>query len=300
MIHYKKITLLAVLLSLVSFNVLAKGVQQVSNGITLNANLELASGQVLGDKVILMTHGTLAHGKMEIMEQLQGLFKENELDSLSINLGLGISDRKGMYDCATTHTHKHTDAVDEIELWVNWLKKQGVKEITLLGHSRGGNQTAWYAAERVDAAINKVILIAPATWSEQYAKKNYKKRYKTDLLPVLAKAESLVKNGKGQTLMKTAGHIYCEDAVVSAESFVSYNRPDQRLNTPSLLSKIKRPVLVFAGSKDETVKGLDKAIAPLVKKGKIELIVIEGAGHMFRDLYADDVVDGIVDYLSEE
>ena len=291
---------MAVLLSLVSFNVLAKGVQQVSNGITLNANLELASGQVLGDKVILMTHGTLAHGKMEIMEQLQGLFKENELDSLSINLGLGISDRKGMYDCATTHTHKHTDAVDEIELWVNWLKKQGVKEITLLGHSRGGNQTAWYAAERVDAAINKVILIAPATWSEQYAKKNYKKRYKTDLLPVLAKAESLVKNGKGQTLMKTAGHIYCEDAVVSAESFVSYNRPDQRLNTPSLLSKIKRPVLVFAGSKDETVKGLDKAIAPLVKKGKIELIVIEGAGHMFRDLYADDVVDGIVDYLSEE
>lgn len=291
---------MAVLLSLVSFNVLAKGVQQVSNGITLNANLELASGQVLGDKVILMTHGTLAHGKMEIMEQLQGLFKENELDSLSINLGLGISDRKGMYDCATTHTHKHTDAVDEIELWVNWLKKQGVKEITLLGHSRGGNQTAWYAAERVDAAINKVILIAPATWSEQYAKKNYKKRYKTDLLPVLAKAESLVKNGKGQTLMKTAGHIYCENAVVSAESFVSYNRPDQRLNTPSLLSKIKRPVLVFAGSKDKTVKGLDKAIAPLVKKGKIELIVIEGAGHMFRDLYADDVVDGIVDYLSEE
>lgn len=299
MIHSKKALLLSILLALTSFSVFATGVSQVSKGITLNANLELASGKVIGKNIILMTHGTLAHGNMEIMSQLQDLFKENELDSLSINLGLGIDNRKGMYDCATTHTHKHTDAVDEIGLWVDWLKKRGVETITLLGHSRGGNQTAWYAAERADSIINKVILIAPVTWSKKYADDGYKKRFNADLNTVLAKAELLLKQGKGQTVMKNVGHIYCPDTSVTAESFVSYNRPDIRLDTPSLLKSIKQPVLVIAGSKDKTVKNLDKLVAPMVKKGKIDLSVIDGAGHMFRDLYADDMVDLIVEYLTE-
>lgn len=294
-----KAILLSALFTLSSTNVSASNVSQKFKGITLNANLELVSGKVLGEHIVLMTHGTLAHGKMEIMEQLQDLLKDNELDSLSITLGLGVDNRKGMYDCATTHTHKHTDAVDEIALWVDWLKKQGVKKITLLGHSRGGNQTAWYAAERADSIINKVILIAPATWSEKYAQKNYKERYKKDLNLVLAKAEVMVKSGKGQSVMKNTGHIYCEDTSVTAESFVSYNKPDMRFDTPYLLNKIKQPVIVFAGSKDETVKNLDKKVGPLIKKGKIDLSVIDGAGHMFRDLYADDVVDQIVDYLTE-
>lgn len=269
-------------------------------GITLNANLELANGKLIGKDIILMTHGTLAHGRMEIMSQLQDLFKDNELDSLSINLGLGLSNRKGMYDCATTHTHKHTDAVDEIGAWVNWLKKQGVKNITLLGHSRGGNQTAWFAAERDSSVIKRVVLIAPATWSESYAKKDYKKRYKKDLKTVYKKAAALVKQGKGNSVLKNTGHIYCDDTSVTAESFVSYYTPDSRLNTPSLLSKIKKPVLLFVGSADKVVKGLEKQVSPMVKKGKLDLEVIDGAGHMFRDLYAEDVVDMAVSFIKGE
>lgn len=299
MIHSKKALFLSILLAFTSFSVFATEVSQVSKGITLNANLELASGKVIGKNIILMTHGTLAHGNMEIMSQLQGLFKENELDSLSINLSLGLDNRKGMYDCTTTHTHKHTDAVDEIALWVNWLKKRGVETITLLGHSRGGNQTAWYAAEKADSIINKVILIAPAIWSKEYAVDGYKKQFNADLNTVLAKAERLLKQGKGQTVMKNIGHIYCPGTSVTAESFVSYNRPDNRLHTPSLLKKIKQPVLVIAGSKDKISKNLDMLVAPMVKKGKIDLIVIDGAGHMLRDLYTDDMVDFIVEYLSE-
>jgi len=292
----KKI-ILSVLLLLVSLTSVAGGVQQNYKGLTLNANLELASGKVLGESIILITHGTLAHGKMEITSTLQGLFKENELDSISITLGLGQSDRKGMYDCKSKHTHKHTDALDEIGAWVSWLKKKGVKNITLLGHSRGGNQTAWYAAERADASIKRVVLIAPMTETEGYTAKMYKKRYKKDLTPILAKAEALVKEGKGQTVMTHTDHIYCPDTSVTAESFVSYAKVVPHFNTPVLLPKIKAPVLVFAGSKDKTVKDIDKKVAPYVKKGKVELNVIDGAGHMFRDLYADDVVEAIIDFL---
>jgi len=292
--------LFLLLLSLQTLNVSAEEIKLNAKGITLNANLELVKGVVPGETVILMTHGTLAHGKMEIMGQLQELFKENEYDSLSITLGLGLNDRKGMYDCATTHTHKHTDAVDEIGLWVNWLKAQGVKNIILLGHSRGGNQTAWFASENSDPVVKSVILIAPATWSEKYASKDYKKRYKKNLADVFDKAEALVKNGKAKAVMKNTNHIYCENTSVTAESFVSYYKPDIRLNTPSLLKKIKAPVMVFAGSADTVVKDLGKQVLPMVKKGKISLEVIDGAGHMFRDLYAEDLVDIALEFIKPE
>lgn len=277
----------------------SKEVKVKHNGLTLNANLEMAEGKTIKDPVVVMTHGTLAHNKMEIMSQLQKLFKENDISSLSINLSLGLDDRKGMYDCAVTHTHKHTDAVEEISVWLNWLKRQGADNLILLGHSRGGNQTAWYAAEHADNVVKNVILIAPATWSADYAGKNYQQRYKKDLNTVLAEAEALVKQGKGNTVMKNTGHIYCEDTSVTAESFVSYNKPDQRFDTPSLLTKIKAPVLVFAGSEDNVVKDLEQKVKPLVQKGKIDLIVVEGAGHMFRDLYAEDMMDMIVEYLEQ-
>lgn len=267
-------------------------------GINITANLVMAAGKTMSDPIVVMTHGTLAHNKMEIMSQLQDLFKENDMSSLSINLGLGISDRQGMYDCKTTHTHKHTDAIDEIGVWVNWLKHKGAKKIILLGHSRGGNQTAWYAAEHPDDVINKVILIAPATWSESYAVHEYQERYKKDLNKILAQAESLVKQGEGKTVMKHIDHIYCADTSVTAESFVSYYKPDQRFNTPSILSSIKAPVLVFAGSEDKVVKDLEKKVKPFVRKGRLDLVVIEGAGHMFRDLYAEDMMDQIVEYLA--
>lgn len=293
-------TLLLPVLMVIAAPSLAEDVRLKYQGLELTASLEMATGKTVKDPLVLMTHGTLAHNKMEIMSQLQGLLKSNEINSLSINLGLGISDRKGMYDCAVTHAHKHTDAVEEIALWVNWLKSRGANNIILLGHSRGGNQTAWYASETDDSAIKKVILMAPMTWSENYALESYQSRYKKDLNSVLATAQSLVNQGKAKTLMKNTDHIYCENTTVTAESFVSYNKPDQRFNTPSLLTKIKQPVLVFAGSADTTVKDLDKKVAPYLKKGKVDLSVIDGAGHMFRDLYAEDVVDQIVEYLATE
>jgi len=290
---------IASFMSIIHFSAIAEDLKLEHNGVTITANLELADGKTIRDPLVVMTHGTLAHNKMEIMSQLQSLFTENEISSLSINLGLGISNRKGMYDCATKHTHKHTDAVDEIGVWVNWLKRKGAKHLILLGHSRGGNQTAWYAAENNDDIVKKVILIAPATWSAQYAKQDYKKRYKKDLDSVLAKAETLVQQGKPKAVMKNTDHIYCEKTSVTAESFVSYNKPDQRFNTPSLLSAIKVPVVVFAGSEDKVVKGLEKKVKPFLKKGRVELEVIDGAGHMFRDLYAEDMMDIIVEYLGK-
>ena len=66
--------LLAILmLALVGQASHAGEVTLAQGAITLNARLELADGKTLKDGVILMTHGTLAHNGMEIIQTLQGL-----------------------------------------------------------------------------------------------------------------------------------------------------------------------------------------------------------------------------------
>lgn len=266
--------------------------------LTLNANLEKATNWP-GGQTVLIIHGTLSHNKSEIMTALQELFLENGVSSLAINLGLGLNDRHGVYDCSIPHTHKHEEAIDEIGAWLGWLKKQGVTHVTLLGHSRGGNQIAWFASEHDDPAIKKVILVAPQTWSPEYAAGSYEKRYGRSLEPVLEKAESLVAAGKPETPMEHTDFIYCKDATASAAAVVSYYSPEPRKDTPYLLPKIGKPVLVFAGTEDQVVKGLDTKLAPLAEAGDIELEVMDGADHSFRDLYAEDLVERAIEFINE-
>ena len=276
----------------------AEEVKLSHKGLTLNANLEQADDWPVGP-VLLMTHGTLSHNKNELMTALQELFLENSVSTLAINLGLGLDDRHGPYDCATPHTHKHEDAVTEIGLWLDWLKKQGVKQVSLLGHSRGGNQTAWFAAEHDDPVIGRVLLVAPQTWSPEYAAKDYEERYGKALAPLLSEARKLDADGKSNESMAHTEFIYCRDTTVTAGAFVSYYDKDMRQDTPHLLPEIKKPVLVFAASEDQVVKGLDKKLAPVAESGVIELEVMEGADHSFRDLYAEDLVDRAVEFIGE-
>ena len=185
------------LASLAFTSVQAEEVTTKLDGLTLRGNLELASGKSVKDGVVLITHGTLAHNSMELIKSVQSGLQAKGYNSLAINLSLGLDKRaSAMYDCPTPHVHKHTDAVGEIAAWTSWLKDKGATRIALMGHSRGGNQTAWALAEKDDAAITSAILIAPQTWEAGYHLKDYKAKYKADLAPLLAKAEKLVAEGK--------------------------------------------------------------------------------------------------------
>ncbi len=267
------------------------------NGLTLTANLETASEGWKDAPVLLMTHGTLAHNRMEIMDALQHAVKDRGYTSLAINLSLGLSERSGMYDCATPHTHRHTDALDEIGLWLAWLKEQGVTSVVLLGHSRGGNQTAWFGAERDDPAVRGLVLVAPATWGQAYASEDYKKRYGKPLEAVLAQAEQAVEAGAGERMLQAVDFIYCAQTSATAEAFVSYYRPDERMDTPHLVARLDKPVLVVAGSEDNVVANLIEKMEPLAAAEQVELAVIDGADHFFRDLYAEELADLVTEFV---
>jgi pimeloyl-ACP methyl ester carboxylesterase len=284
---------------LLSTSVLAEDITLKHQGLNVTANLETTGDNWQQGPVLLMTHGTLAHNKMEIMEALQSVFLDRGYSSLAINLSLGLSDRTGMYDCAVTHTHRHTDAVDEIGLWLDWLKQQGVKQVVLLGHSRGGNQTARFAAAHDSGMIKGVILIAPQTWSEEAENRDYEKRYGKALAPILEKAEKLVSEGKGSTVLKPVDFIYCKDTAATADAFVSYYRPDPKMDTPTVIKSISKPVLVFVGSADKVVANLQTEMKELEGQANVQFKVIDGADHFFRDLYAEDLADIAQTFIGE-
>jgi len=266
-------------------------------GLGLGANLELADGKSVADGVVMLTHGTLAHNKMEIIANLQKLLAERGVSTLAPTLSLGVDSRTGMYDCKVPSTHKHSDAMVEIGLWLGWLKDHGAKDVVLAGHSRGGNQTAWFAARENDPVVSKVVLIAPATWDAQKAAQGFEKTHKQPLAKVYAEAEALVAAGKGAELMKGVGVLYCPGADVAADSFVDYYTEDERRHTPNLLALIKVPVLVIAGSKDTVVAGLIEAVEPMADGEKIQLAVVDEADHFFLDFYIEDAADAIAEFI---
>ncbi len=266
-------------------------------GITLNANLELSQNKPITDGVILIVHGTLAHKGMEITSALQNLLKDNGLNTLAINLSYNIDNRSGMYDCQNLHKHKHTDAMSEIGAWIDYLKKRDVKKIALLGHSRGGNQAAWFASQNNDPAIKSAILVAPMTWDEKGASEGYKKRYKKELQPLLEKAQKLIKSGKGDAVLAHTDFLYCEDTSVTAEAFVSYYAPDKKMDTPFLIPQIKRPVFLAIAKNDTIIPDLIEKASALSGNKMVHVKVFDMADHFFRDLNAEELAEEIVGFL---
>ncbi|GAB6039670.1 alpha/beta hydrolase [Endothiovibrio diazotrophicus] len=263
--------------------------------LTLNGNLELAEGKTLADGVILITHGGLMYRGMELYVYLQRLFKGLGYSTLAINLSLGVDDRHGRYDCKATHRHRYTDAPGEIGAWVGWLKAEGARAVVLLGHSRGGAETALFAAEHDDPVIRSVVLLAPDTRETNDAAA-YEKRYHKPLEPLLERARELIEEGRGDTVLQPIDFLYCADTSATADCFVSYYGADPRLDTAYLIPQITKPLLVLLAGDDEIVVN-DQKFPPLAERENVEVKWVEGAGHFFRDLNADDAVEAIDAFL---
>jgi pimeloyl-ACP methyl ester carboxylesterase len=264
-------------------------------GLTLNANLELAPGSTLEHGVVIVVHGPLAHNRMEIIENAQRALAENGRNSLAINLSLKVDNRHGFYDCTIPHLHTQEATLDEIASWVDWLRRQGVSEVALMGHSRGGNQAMIYAATRRDPEVRQLILLAPGTGEIQKA---YERRYGSDIEAVLSRAGALVEDGKPEALMVKTDFNICPRTDVSAKTFLSYYDFDSPFNQfETYLPRLELPTLITTGSMDERFPHTEEKISPFVDGKLIRHKRVEGAGHFFRDFNIDEAMEGAVEFL---
>jgi pimeloyl-ACP methyl ester carboxylesterase len=264
--------------------------------LTLRATLELARDRTVADGVVLMVHGTMGHRDMDVMRHFRRLLGEKGHNTLAINLSLGVDRRDGMFACALASTHRAADTLAEVGAWIDWAARQGARRVTLLGFSRGGQQAAWFAAERPHASLAKVVLLAPIFAGD--LAERYPVRFGKPLAPLLAQARALRGSGQGDALLRDVGFLNCDRTTVSAEAFLSYYAPEPGAELPETLPRIPVPTLVVVAGGDEIVRGLDKRIAPLVGGGRLlRMVVVPGSDHFFRDLYGEDAADAIDEFL---
>jgi pimeloyl-ACP methyl ester carboxylesterase len=287
-----KHSLSLLLAGFISIGATANEVSITLDGLRLNGELNMALESHSDGPMVLIVHGTLAHNSVEIVTTLQELLADEDLNSLAINLSLGLDDRHGSYECSAPHQHRHQDASKEISAWIEWLKKQGTEKVIVVGHSRGGSQVASYS-QQADSSVIGQVLVAPMTWSAKYAAEAYESRYQQSLASIL----TIAHEQQGVWMPDKTSFIYCEDAPkVSVESFLSYYEPTETLNTPDLLITTTLPTVVIAGSEDKVIKDLPQQMARLDLPA-VDFLIIDGADHYFRDLYADDVVEAMLNLI---
>lgn len=277
----------------------AKEVTQQYNGLTLNANLEMAEGKTFKDGIVLLLHGFLAHNKMEIIETAQQALLDVGHSSLAINLSLGIDNRHGFHGCDRPHRHIQDNAIKELAAWVAWLRRKGVEDITLIGHSSGANQVSRYAVEQLDPEVSRIVLLAPGTAGREHNRENYQIRYDTNFENLVSSLEKKVIQGKGDILMKIDWNA-CSQADTTPRSFLSYHSPNNKFaNIKANLIRIKIPVMVIAGDLDELQPNTPEILESIIDNEKIRLTVIEGAGHFFRDFNIEEAIEATIEFILE-
>ncbi|MFT7685166.1 MAG: pimeloyl-ACP methyl ester carboxylesterase [Candidatus Azotimanducaceae bacterium] len=288
-----RIKITALLLSsllLLAAVVQASPVQIVHQGLRLNG--ELLEANADSDTVFLLVHGTWAHGEMELISGMQSRLEELGENSLALTLSFGLDNRRGFMQCSDLIVAEHGAAIKEIRKWVEYLSNRFSK-IIIVGHSRGANQVALYNQTLADPAVIKLVLIAPMTWVQNEAEFEYKARFDRDLSSLLANA----KRHPDSTL--EAGIINCDNSKVSSQSLLSYYSQIPNKNTPELLMTSTHPVLVFLGSEDELSKKYRDQNRRFPTSDLVTEIWIEGAGHFFLDLYLDELVETMDEWVRD-
>jgi len=283
-----KNTLLALVLLQIT-NVTAAVVTSHYQGLAVNANMELTEE---GDKpVFLILHGTLAWHGMELPKALQTLLADEGYPSLAISLSYGVDNRSGFYNCEQGLYSGQGAAVAEIDHWIDYLQQQGYTKIAVIAHSRGGAQMADYSLRHSDK-ITQLHLIAPMHWSMQSSRERYDAQHTESLAQVLERIEQ-----NPQQLLLEQDVLSCENTTVSAAAFRSYYSPVPEKNTPALLSSVKVKTSVYLGSNDPLTPGFMAQQALFSSNPLIDLVMIEDADHFFRDLYADEIIEDILERL---
>lgn len=279
---------------------LAEEVTTVHEGRRLVAEATLAPGKTWSDNAVLLVHGTMAHKDQETVRAMRELLKERGLNTLAINLSLGLSDRRGPYDCSVPHKHRHVEALLDIGVWLRYLQEAGAQRVALMGHSRGAAQVAWYMFEKpkVDL-LGPAVLLAPMTWDKDREAQRYQQRFGHGYEETLKQAQDMVKMAHGPDFLpEPVDFLTCPKAKVTAFAFMDYYINDLRKDTPSILAGIARPVLVIAADGDDVVPDLISKVRAR-NLAHVELTVLEGADHFFRDLAAEEAADAAAEFLKE-
>lgn len=196
----------------------------------------------------------------------------------------------------------------DIDAWIAYAKKLGYKDIVLQGHSLGAEKVIYYVNEGKYAKdITAIILLGPAD-SVEYQYKFMKDKGNNLETELLAEAERLVKEKKGQQFLTTYWLSHFGACPQDAASFLDFFKPGSTLGTVlpfktgklPMVKNVKVPMLVVIGDIHEyTVIPVEKAMKLLKNENKNCETFILHCNHDFEG--KEDKLTAIIkDFLSKK
>lgn len=247
-----------------------------------------------GLATILIVHDTLSGFGAETIANLQTSLAGRGWSSLAINLSLNESGRMEPLPCNVRHTHRHDDALKEIDVWVDWLLGQGLGPVMLSGHGRGAAQAAWSLAQSTDDKVAAAAFLAPLGWSPAEADAEYRARYQDGIAALLTQ----IAGRKPEEMVDNVPFLHCGAVSASKASIESYYGAQPMRDTPTALDGTSTPTLALLPDVGEGAPetGVASRFAELSNPAVV-VQTIEGADAQFTDEAFATAVDAIDAYL---
>lgn len=268
-------------------------------GLDIVANLEIPQGKKLrGSTVVLFLHDALETSSNPTISTTQQSLTSAGILSLGINLSYGLDQRVNNYDCSIEQNHRYQDALEELDIWVKWLKKQKVKKVVLAGFGRGGNQIALFLRTYPKSGIKKIILISPLSGSFAKIENGFQNRFRQPLQNYLSKARKMLEADEGDVLMENVPFLTCPKAVVTAKTFENYYTPNPDFETTSVLSALaKVKALTVVGEYDPDAYDIQSGMQTFGSATGIQTISIPGANKRFEGDYLHQMINTITPFI---
>lgn len=212
-----------------------------------------------------------------------------------------IAGEKEDYRVIGNAREKFEDCLIDIKCWVEFLEKQGYKEIVLQGHSSGAVKVAYYQAKIKNPQVKGLILISPSDMiALAEAEKNRGEWLET--------ARRMIKEGRGDELMPG---ILWDYYLISANTYLDFSLRDNPVdifnlydkNKPSMLRDITVPILAIYGEKDDaSILPKEESLEIINKKAancpKFDTAIIKDAPHSFFD-HEEELAKVISDWIGK-
>jgi len=211
---------------------------------------------------VIICHGFKGYKEQMHLKTLAAELAKKGIISFRFDFGNGVGESYGKLEDIT-----FTQYLQDLKSAVNYLSKRNFvnqKRIGLAGHSLGGQLILHYAPTD--------------------------KRIK-----VLADLAGVVFRGAGKTNLEENLKVQLAEAKRSGYFFITSKRTGKKYkiklgyyfellkhNTPAQIKKIKVPVLIIHGSKDETVSLDHPRLAYKLLRQPKKLMIIKGAPHTWR------------------
>lgn len=285
---------------------------RTKDGFELNALLLLKSFQSVEDllnaPVIIHIHGVLGHflarGTPRLLPQA---LLVHGVNSFSVNTRMAFMGQimgEGTFD----------ESIEDIDASIDLLKKEGFRQIFILGYSLGANLVAYYASKRSDPIIHGIILEGCAhslpdaqrrRWERWNSAPSYEEVYnkaREILGPEPHKSKDdrifIVYRAWGPTFNPFHIEIFTYKTWWFMRGPEAYNAI-----TYKLVSNIKVPILFLQGEEDDILEPSEsKELARLVLESgntDVEVKYIPRAKHDCME-NPDDTVRAIADWINKK